>query len=56
MRLADFIVDGNEDTAEMDQARNLMLGMLGHDMRSPLQAIQNDGMSNACSSCSATSS
>jgi signal transduction histidine kinase len=25
---------------EVDQARNLLLGMLGHDMRSPLQAIQ----------------
>ena len=26
--------------AEMEQARNLFLGMLGHDMRSPLQTIQ----------------
>ena len=25
---------------QVDQSRNLMLGMLGHDMRSPLQAIQ----------------
>lgn len=30
----------NHFSAEIDQARNLMLGMLGHDMRSPLQAIQ----------------
>jgi signal transduction histidine kinase len=27
-------------SAKVDQSRNLMLGMLGHDMRSPLQAIQ----------------
>ena len=27
-------------TEEVDQARNLLLGMLGHDMRSPLQTIQ----------------
>jgi signal transduction histidine kinase len=27
-------------SAQVDQARNLFLGMLGHDMRSPLQAIQ----------------
>ena len=27
-------------SAEVDQARNLLLGMLGHDMRSPLQTIQ----------------
>jgi signal transduction histidine kinase len=27
-------------SAQIDQARNLLLGMLGHDMRSPLQAIQ----------------
>jgi signal transduction histidine kinase len=27
-------------SAELDQTRNLFLGMLGHDMRSPLQAIQ----------------
>ncbi len=27
-------------TAQVDHARNLLLGMLGHDMRSPLQAIQ----------------
>ncbi|WP_168793044.1 sensor histidine kinase [Paraburkholderia aromaticivorans] len=27
-------------TAQVDQARNLLLGMLGHDMRSPLQTIQ----------------
>src|SRR5690242_7862958 len=27
-------------SAQVDQARNLLLGMLGHDMRSPLQAIQ----------------
>lgn len=27
-------------TAEVDQARNLLLGMLGHDMRNPLHAIQ----------------
>jgi signal transduction histidine kinase len=27
-------------SANMDQSRNLMLGVLGHDMRSPLQAIQ----------------
>jgi signal transduction histidine kinase len=26
--------------AQVDQARNLLLGMLGHDMRSPLQSIQ----------------
>ncbi len=26
-------------SAQVDQARNLLLGMLGHDMRSPLQAI-----------------
>jgi signal transduction histidine kinase len=26
-------------SAQMDQARNLLLGMLGHDMRSPLQTI-----------------
>lgn len=27
-------------TAQVDQARNLLLGMLGHDMRSPLQTIR----------------
>ena len=27
-------------SAELDQARNLLLGMLGHDMRSPLHTIQ----------------
>lgn len=27
-------------SAEVDQARNLFLGMLGHDMRNPLQVIQ----------------
>jgi signal transduction histidine kinase len=27
-------------SAHVEQARNLLLGMLGHDMRSPLQAIQ----------------
>ena len=27
-------------SAQVDEARNLFLGMLGHDMRSPLQAIQ----------------
>ncbi|KAA1015985.1 sensor histidine kinase [Paraburkholderia panacisoli] len=27
-------------SAQVDQARSLLLGMLGHDMRSPLQAIQ----------------
>lgn len=27
-------------SAQVDQNRNLLLGMLGHDMRSPLQAIQ----------------
>jgi signal transduction histidine kinase len=27
-------------TQQVDQARNLLLGMLGHDMRSPLQTIQ----------------
>jgi signal transduction histidine kinase len=27
-------------TSQVDQARNLLLGMLGHDMRSPLQTIQ----------------
>lgn len=27
-------------SAEVDQARNLLLGMLTHDMRSPLQAVQ----------------
>jgi signal transduction histidine kinase len=27
-------------SAQVDQARNLFLGMLGHDMRSPLQTIQ----------------
>jgi signal transduction histidine kinase len=27
-------------SAQVDQARNLLLGMLGHDMRSPLHAIQ----------------
>ena len=27
-------------SAEVEQARNLLLGMLGHDMRSPLHAIQ----------------
>ena len=27
-------------SAEVDQARNLFLGMLGHDMRSPLQTVQ----------------
>jgi signal transduction histidine kinase len=27
-------------TTQVDQARNLLLGMLGHDMRSPLQTIQ----------------
>jgi signal transduction histidine kinase len=26
--------------AQVERARNLLLGMLGHDMRSPLQAIQ----------------
>lgn len=28
----------------VDQARNLLLGMLGHDMRSPLQAVQHTAM------------
>jgi signal transduction histidine kinase len=27
-------------SSQVDQARDLLLGMLGHDMRSPLQAIQ----------------
>jgi signal transduction histidine kinase len=27
-------------SAQIEQSRNLLLGMLGHDMRSPLQAIQ----------------
>jgi signal transduction histidine kinase len=27
-------------SAEVDQARNLLLGMMGHDMRTPLQTIQ----------------
>ena len=27
-------------SAQVDQARNLLLGMLGHDMRSPLNTIQ----------------
>jgi signal transduction histidine kinase len=27
-------------SAQVDQARNLLLGMLGHDLRSPLQTIQ----------------
>jgi len=27
-------------SAQVDQARNLLLGMLSHDMRSPLQAVQ----------------
>jgi signal transduction histidine kinase len=27
-------------TTQVDQSRNLLLGMLGHDMRSPLQTIQ----------------
>jgi len=27
-------------SAQVDQARNLLLGMIGHDMRSPLQTIQ----------------
>ena len=27
-------------TAQVDQARNLLLGMLSHDMRSPLQTVQ----------------
>ncbi|WP_168787676.1 sensor histidine kinase [Paraburkholderia aromaticivorans] len=27
-------------SVQVDQSRNLLLGMLGHDMRSPLQAIQ----------------
>ncbi|KAA1007787.1 HAMP domain-containing histidine kinase [Paraburkholderia panacisoli] len=27
-------------TVQVDQARNLLLGMLGHDMRSPLQTVQ----------------
>jgi signal transduction histidine kinase len=27
-------------TAEVDRVRKLFLGMLGHDMRTPLQAIQ----------------
>ncbi|WP_144107121.1 sensor histidine kinase [Paraburkholderia sp. BCC1886] len=27
-------------SAQVDQARNLLIGMLGHDMRSPLQTIQ----------------
>jgi signal transduction histidine kinase len=27
-------------SAEVDRARNLLLGMLGHDMRSPLQTVQ----------------
>ena len=27
-------------TAQVDEARNLLLGMLGHDMRSPLQTMQ----------------
>jgi signal transduction histidine kinase len=31
-------------SAQVDQARNLLLGMLGHDMRSPLQAIQMTAM------------
>ncbi len=26
--------------AQVEQSRNLLLGMLGHDMRSPLQTIQ----------------
>jgi signal transduction histidine kinase len=26
-------------SAQVDQARNLLLGMLGHDMRSPLNSI-----------------
>lgn len=30
----------NYFSAQVDQNRNLLLGMLGHDMRSPLQAIQ----------------
>jgi signal transduction histidine kinase len=31
-------------SAQVDQARNLLLGMLGHDMRSPLQTIQMTAM------------
>jgi hypothetical protein len=27
-------------SVQVDRARNLLLGMLGHDMRSPLQTIQ----------------
>ena len=27
-------------SAQVDQSRNLLLGMLGHDLRSPLQTIQ----------------
>ncbi len=30
----------NHFSAQLDQARNLLLGMLSHDMRSPLQAVQ----------------
>lgn len=30
--------------AQVDQSRNLLLGMLGHDMRSPLQTIQTTAM------------
>lgn len=28
-------------SAQVDQARNLLLGMLGHDMRSPLNTINH---------------
>ena len=31
-------------SAQVEQARNLLLGMLGHDMRSPLQTVQMTAM------------
>lgn len=31
-------------STQVEQSRNLLLGMLGHDMRSPLQAIQSTAM------------
>ncbi len=34
------IIRFNDFSAHVEQARNLLLGMLGHDMRSPLQTIQ----------------
>jgi hypothetical protein len=33
-------------SAQVDRARDLFLGMLGHDMRSPLQTIQDSDVSS----------